>query len=283
MKILSIDWAFYGREDLKSAMVAEGHEVVTFPFEVSTALVWGRLIHDQETEDKLRAALHEKIPDVVFSVNFFPIVSRVCQVEDIKYISWSYDCPYILLCSDTVLNSCNRIYVFDKEIYQKFQEAHIATVQYMPLAANVERLDLIDQRISPIDKFRYDVSFVGSLYLEKGNVFDQIEAALPERSRGFLKALIAVQLRIQGYDLIQEMLSSILDDLYRIYPVKPLSPGREPKDFFYGYHIIKPWITAIERMDILETVARHHPLDLFSHTKDFSVPNLNNHGVVDYF
>lgn len=282
MKILFIDWICYGKEDIQRAMVEEGHEVLSFPFEVSTKLIWEQLIHEPETEKRLRADLHEKVPDVVFSVNYFPVVSSVCQAEGIRYISWSYDCPYILLYSDTIVNPCNEIYVFDKEMYLGYRGAGIFTVHYMPLAVNIERLDRMDKSRFPCDSFAYDVSFVGSLYLEKGNRFEQIEAALPDRSRGYLKALIAIQLKIQGYDLIREMLMPILDDLHKVYPVRPLSAGMEPKGFFYEHHVIKPWITAIERMDLLEAVAAKHRVDLFSHTKDFSASGLCNHGAVDY-
>lgn len=282
MKILFIDWVCYGREDIKSAMVEEGHEVIPFPFEVSTSLVWGELVRDPETEERLRATLHEKSPDVVFSVNYFPVISGVCQAEDIRYISWSYDCPYILLYSDTIVAPCNEIYIFDKEMYLEYREAGISTVHYMPLAVNTERLDLMGQSGSLMVPFLYDVSFVGSLYLEKGDFFEKVEALLPDRSRGYLKALIAIQLKIQGYDLIQDMLSPILDDLYRAYPIRSLTSGMEPKGFFYEHHVIKPWITAIERMDLLEAVAAEHRVDLFSHTKDFSVSGLCNHGAVGY-
>ncbi len=283
MKILFTDWVFYGKEDIKSAMIEEGHEVILFPFEVSASLIWELLIQDPETERRLRSILHEKVPDVVFSVNYFPVISRVCQAEDIRYVSWSYDGPYILLYSDTVSYPCNVIYVFDKEMYREYHGAGISTVRYMPLAANTERLDLMDEHLSLAAPFLYDVSFVGSLYLEKGSFFEQIEAALPERSRGYLKALIAVQLKIQGYDMVQEMLDPILDDLYKAYPVRPLSSGIQPKAFFYEHHVIKPWITTIERMGLLEAIAARYPVDLFSHTKDFSVPSLCNHGAVDHF
>ncbi len=282
MKILFIDWICYGKEDIQRAMVEEGHEVLSFPFEVSTKLIWEQLIHEPETEKRLRTDLHEKVPDVVFSVDYFPVISSVCQAEGIRYISWSYDCPYILLYSDTIVNPCNEIYVFDKEMYLEFRGAGIFTVHYMPLAVNTERLDRMDQNLSPVTPFVYDISFVGSLYLEKGNYFERIEAALPDHSRGYLKALIAIQLKIQGYDLIQEMLMPILDDLHKAYPVGSLSAGMEPKGFFYEHHVIKPWITTIERMDLLEAIAAKYRVDLFSHTKDFSASGLCNHGAVDY-
>lgn len=102
MKILFIDWMYYGKDDIKSAMLEEGHEIISFPFEVSTSLVWEQLIHNPETERRLCTALHEEIPEIVFSVNYFPVIARVCQKEDIRYVSWSYDSYYILLYSDTI-------------------------------------------------------------------------------------------------------------------------------------------------------------------------------------
>lgn len=283
MRILFIDWGNYGKEDIKSAMTDEGHEVISFPFEASSSLIWEQLIHEPETEAGLRNTLHDRTPDVVFSVNYFPVISRVCQAEHIRYISWSYDGPYILLYSNTINNSCNRVYVFDREMYLEFCRAGITTVYYMPLAVNTKRLELMDQKLASLPPLSYDVSFVGSFYLEKGSCFEQIETALPEYSRGYLKAMIGVQLKIQGYDMIEEMLPFILNDLYKAYPVKPLTEGRQPKGFFYEYHVIKPWITTIERIDLLEAVAAKYTVDLFSHTKDFTTPGLHNHGPVDYF
>ena len=140
----------------------------------------------------------------------------------------------------------------------------------------------MDQDLPPGDPFAYDVSFVGSFYLEKGSFFERVETSLPDYSRGYLKALIAVQLKIQGYDMVEKMLPPILDDLYKAYPVKPLPEGRQPEGFFYEHHVIKPWITTVERMDLLEAIAAKHTVDLFSHTEDFSIPGLKNHGPVDY-
>lgn len=76
MRILFIDWGNYGKEDIKSAMTDEGHEVISFPFEASSSLIWEQLIHEPETEAGLRNTLHDRTPDVVFSVNYSNFAHR---------------------------------------------------------------------------------------------------------------------------------------------------------------------------------------------------------------
>ena len=159
----------------------------------------------------------------------------------------------------------------------------IATVQYLPLAANTERLDAMDSTERESAAFEYDISFVGSLYLEKGNYFDEIEPLLSAYEKGYLKALIAVQMKLQGYDLVRKMMEPILNDLYRVYPVGAMRDSLEPKGHFYEQFMIKRRITAIERLDILETISESHLVDLFTHIKGFSKPGLREHGPVDYF
>lgn len=283
MKIFFIEWNCYGKEDLMDAIMAEGHELLRFPLSVSYANTYGDFIEDQETEDRLTAALRKKTPDIVFSIDYFPIISKVCQKEAIRYISWNYDCPYPLLYSPTIINPCNRVYLFDKTIYMEFYHAGIKTVKYMPLAVNTVRLDKINENgLNPLP-FLYDVSFLGSFYLEKNdNIFGKIDAVLPERTRGYLKALIAVQLKIQGYSFIEELIDPILDDLYQAWPVAIEADFVEPKERFYA-NIIEQRITTIERMSFLEEISRKYTVDIFTHIKDFTMPNVINHGAADYY
>lgn len=121
MKILHIQWGICGTADIDEAFIAEGHEVVGFPF--------------------------SKNQDAVYSFNFFPVISKVCAREDIRYIAWVFDDPCVFLYSETIVNTCNCIYIFDKELCARFQKEGISTVHYMPLAANTERLDAMDKML----------------------------------------------------------------------------------------------------------------------------------------
>lgn len=305
MKILFIEWASFGNADIKEAFIAEGHTFTCFPFSNRD----GR--KDMEIETELSGAFIRETPDVVFSFNYFPVISQVCRKNDIKYISWIYDSPYVMLYSYTALNPCNTIYVFDKELYLEFHNAGINTVHYMPMAANVERLDRMTAKTgvtefgqltmnasadSPVGlsaqkkqqvendvfPFLYNISFVGSLYTEQHNFYDRM-TSLSDYTKGYLDALMAAQMKVQGYNFIQESLAPIMDDLYKALPMDPNPDGVESREYLYAQYVINRKITGLERAELLTAIAEHHALDLFTHDNSFWGKNLHNHGTVDYY
>lgn len=283
MKIAYVEWGAFGSEDMRNAFIAEKHDLVLFLF----SAVYEKRGHDAETEQRLLTLLHKETPDAVFSLNYFPVISRVCQQEDIRYISWTYDCPCYLLYSTTILAPCNVVYIFDKALYLEFHRAGISTVHYMPLAADTQRLDRI--RAEQTDdqeegrSFVYDISFVGSLYIEKYDYYSKIEPHLSEYAKGYLDALIGAQLKIQGYNFVQELLAPVIEELYQACPVDPEPEGMESREYFYEQYVVNRRITAIERIDLLEACAQYRPLDLFTRAKELTMPNIRNHGEVDYY
>lgn len=277
MKILFIEWASYGNEDMKEAFRKEGHTLICFPFFNKDAR------NDESSVSGLPALLHKETPDVVFSFNYFPVVSNVCHRENIRYISWIYDSPYVMLYSYTAIHPCNTIYVFDKEVYLEFHRAGISTVHYLPMAANTERLDTLTLKKAPEDdRFLYDISFIGSLYTEKHNFFERMEN-LSDYAKGYLDALMAAQMNVHGYNFIQETISPIMDDLYQALPIMPNADGVETKEYLYAQYVINRKITGLERNDLIRSIAGRYPFDLFTHDRNFSLPGLINHGPVDNF
>ena len=73
MKVLFIEWASFGNEDMKEAFAAEGHTLVCFPFSNREAR------QDKATELRLTDTLRKETPDFVFSFNYFPLISNVCK------------------------------------------------------------------------------------------------------------------------------------------------------------------------------------------------------------
>lgn len=277
MKILYIEWASFGNEDMKEAFAKEGHTLVCLPFSNKDTR------HDEAIEAEIASSLHHEAPDVVFSFNYFPIISNVCKKENIRYISWIYDSPYVKLYSYTAINPCNTIYIFDKELYLEFHKAGINTVHYMPMAANVERLDKLKPDKSNKDReFLYDISFVGSLYTEKHNFFDRM-TDLSDYAKGYLDAIMAAQMQIQGYNFIQSSISPIMEDLQKALPMSPNPDGVETIEYLYAQYVINRKITGIERIDLIKEITKKHTFDLFTHDPNFQMPNLNNRGRVDNY
>lgn len=271
MKILFIEWASFGNADIKDAFTKEGHQVISFPFSNKDAR------RDAEIEASLTDKLRETVPDAVFSFNYFPLVSNVCKRENLPYISWIYDSPYVMLYSYTAINPCNTIYVFDRALCSEFNNSGIKTVRYLPMAANTERLDALG---SPDPA--YDVSFVGSLYNESHNFFDRMEN-LSAYAKGYLEGLMQAQMNVQGCNFIQESLSPIMEELYQALPMDPNPDGVETREYLYAQYVINRKITGLERLRLLTAVTQRHTLDLFTIDPSFSLPNLRNHGTTDYY
>ena len=277
MKILLIQWGSFGQEDLKNAFIQEGHSLVIAPIALATK-TYKEL---SQVESRMTELLNKEKPDIIFTVSYFPAISDFCNKKRIRYVSWIYDSPLGAIYSKTITNSCNLIYTFDREICQEFRDAGVSTMHYLPMAANIERLDsMIEDQT-----FAYDVSFVGSLYLEsEGNSFPEKSDLLTDYTKGYVDALVAAQLKIQGYNFIQEVLGPVTNELCNIYPKKPVPKDLRSDEYYCAENIINPWITAIERIDLLEAVAKNYGLDFFTRSiyKDFTLPNLYNHGWVDY-
>lgn len=272
MKVLFIEWESYGNQELKEALAAEGHHVVCFPFSINE-----KHRRNPEVEGRLSAVLHQKTPDAVFSYNFFPELSHVCQAEGVRYISWVYDSPAIMLYSCEIINPCNIVYVFDKAVYLEFHRGGVSTVRYLPMAAKIR----YGEKRATEPAFLYDISFVGSLYTERWNFFDQM-TGLPDYARGYLDAVLAAQGKIQGYNFIQEVLSPVMEDLQKAFPMSRNEDGIESMEWFYAQYLVNRKLTSLERRELLSSIAQIYSLDLFTHDPDFAMPGIRNHGSIDY-
>ena len=280
MKILFLEWNSLGNQDMIDAFTACGHQVICTPFS-SKEVRCGETV-----ESELKKQIKNTSPDFVFSFNYYPIVSIVCKDCDMVYVSWTYDNPYVLLYSYTVLYERNYIFVFDKELCMEFMKAGIKTVHYLPLAANPQRLTAMNEdsgflrsSLAP----QKDISFVGSLYTEEHNFYDRLEGIKPY-TRGYLEGLMHSQMQVFGYNFVQESLTKdIIEDMMRILPMQPSADGIETVEYLYAQYVINRQITKIERGKYLSGVANQYGLDLYTHNRNYHTDGCLNHGPVDAY
>lgn len=277
MRILYIDWPCFGKVDTQFCLEQEGHEFVPFFHEG---------YQDRENSD-FDQAFHNFVGnthyDCCLSFNYFHIVSNNCNDMGIKYISVIYDSPYVMLYSYSLINPVNYVFMFDKQEYLKLKKGGISTVYYHPLPVNSTIIDFLMEKPFNREKLSAEVSFVGSLYNEDHNFFDRL-TGINAYTKGYLDAIMEAQLKVQGYNFIEEVLTSdIIAELQHTAPYAPTPSGIETPEYIYSNYFIDRKLTAIERQRLLSAVAKHCSLKIYTLNKNAVIPGAVNMGAVDYY
>ena len=153
--------------------------------------------------------------DFIFSINFYPFISEVCNIFHLRYICWTVDSPIAELYSSAICNPWNRIFLFDRAQYNTFHPYNPDCIFYLPLASNPSRWFSVIQAAtsSDISRFTGDISFVGSLYTEKCSLYEL--SCLPDYLHGYLDSIMLAQSKVYGYNFLEELLSDTLVDALR--------------------------------------------------------------------
>ena len=277
-KVLYMDWNCYGGEDMKAALLHYGMELSCFPFSPKTNR------NDPAFESKLSSSIRSLGPQFVFSFDYFPIISKVCNALETIYVSWVYDNPLVSLYSYTLANPWNRVFLFDKQEYLFFRDNGIHTVYYLPLAAAPTRLRERFPLSDSLPEYHADISFVGSLYTEpKHQLYHRIQN-LPGYTRGYLDAIMQAQKQIYGASFVEELLDrGTLSELRKACPCPPNADGVETESYLYSNYFLLRHVTAMERTELIQRISAEYPLQLYTNDKAFTCPGCTNHGPVDYY
>lgn len=277
MNVLFIDWPCFGKTDAISTLQRMGFQLTLFSHE--------------GYQERISADYNNAFTDIIagkefrfcFSFNFFPVVAENCKRHDIPYISIVYDNPYVFLYSYTVVYPTNHIFLFDKQEYLKLRNLGIPTVYYTVLPVNPGTVRQLRKKGIDRQRLTCDVSFVGSLYNEDHNLYERLDG-INDYTRGFLEAITEAQLKVYGYNFLEEVLSSsgVLDELQRVSPYESDCYGIETPEYIYANYFLCRKITSTERHRLLAAVAEHFPLKLFTLNPSADIPNAQNMGVADY-
>ncbi|MCI8550002.1 MAG: glycosyltransferase [Lachnospiraceae bacterium] len=234
--------------------------------------------------------------DGVFTLNFSPVLSNNCNKRNVPYIAFVYDSPLVQLYSVSLVNPCNRIFIFDKVLYQEFKQAQIPTVYYAPLAVNTARME---RQLKNLDleedggggrtireNYTCDISFLGSMYNEKPAFFDRIKN-LPPYIEGYLDAAMAAQRQVWGQWFIEELLTpdviKAMQDGLAPARVTPNPDGVETVSWLFANVFLARKIAATERRELLAAVSEHFETWLYTPAFTPELPRVRNRGPVDYY
>lgn len=289
MKILYLDIPiFFANMDMLDALDNFGKDneeklvVVRYHYDYEEK----KVRNDEAFEKSFSEAIKKNDPDFVFSFNFLPVVSKVCNKEGVIYVSWVYDNPENLLYSYQVINKCNIVLMFDSKEYEIFRNGRIDTVEYLPLAASTRRLDALVPTDEIKRKFETDISFVGSLYTERKQYYEEIAPKLNPYSLGYIDGMIRLQLQIDGMNFIEECLpKEVVEDIQRASNLYPYPDSAETLEWLFANYIINRQATILERKELLTMIGERFGVRLYTYGKNssFNPKGVENMGPADYF
>lgn len=97
MNILFYRYNSICEPDIIDVLRNMGHHV-----EEITEEMINKEVRPKQCLDIISSALKRNTYDIVFSINFFPIVSEVCNIFKVIYACWIVDCPVMELYFDSI-------------------------------------------------------------------------------------------------------------------------------------------------------------------------------------
>ena len=278
MKILFMEWKSLGQTDIVEEFVRRGWTVDFYPFpreEENTRL-------NNELCEKIVRTIAGSNYDFVFSFNYFPVISIACNACKVKYVSWTFDSPFIQLFSNTVNYPYNYVFIFDRGTCRKLWDRGINTVHYLPMAAPVSRYDSYKVTKQMQEIYATDISFIGSTYKEKKNRFYDRLGAISDGTKGYLEGLIQAQKNIYGDFILERLLTSeVMQDLVEHCPLVVNQDGFEKLEWVYANYFLARHITAIEREEVLQRLSAEHKVDLYTYEQTPFLPQVRNRGTAE--
>ena len=228
----------------------------------------------------LNELLKQDTYSFIFSINFFPSVSDVCNIWGIPYLCLIVDSPVLELFSTSLANPCNKVFLFDRQLYNDFHHINPDGIFHIPLATNVRDNYATATMASAADRARFssDISFIGSLYSEKC-LYNQI--TLPEKMRGYVDGLIEAQLLVYGYNFIEECVTpELIEAFCKVRPELINFPDSMKVDTkaVIAQHIISVKVAEQERLRYLKALSEHFNVDLYTGSDTYSMPLIHNCG-----
>lgn len=203
MKILFYDMGSYTAQDIIFYLEKMGHSCKTIYYHFANKY------EDAFFCDRFTKELKNEHFDLVFSVNFFPLVAQICYENRIRYVSWSYDSPLDAGLQKYFAYDTNYIFLFDRIEVQNYQALGYEQVFHLPLATNTARLDSLTFTPAQQAKYRADISFVGHLYESS---LDTLLYCADQETKGYIEGILQAQLRVYGYYFIDELITDELLD-----------------------------------------------------------------------
>lgn len=276
MNIVFCYWKSICEEGMTNGFKDLGHTVIRFDENCANKDL------DVNYIKKLSEFLQKQADvDFVFSVNFIPIIAKVCNIHKIYYLSYTVDSPCMTLYSKSVLSPYVKAFVLDYELYMQHAKYAPENVFYLSLGADMNFYDKVTSTVEDHKRFDCDVSFIGSYHTEMC-IYDKVKDKLPENMQGYVDGLIDAQLNVMGYNFLADSIDDKWANEFKEYVGFEIMPDyiddnrNIVADQYIGYKC-----TQRDRIKTLNAVAEKFKLDLYTTEEKDLVPKANFRGIAD--
>lgn len=261
--------------DIEETLDIEGHDVVKVSYPISS------YVADKGFNDYIVRILDKDNFDCIFTMNYIPALAKISFLRKIKYIAWISDSPNYTTYSEMIHSPYNYIFHFDKKEVENIRSTGAKNIFHMPLAVNTKRVTKqIETSKTQKNKYKADVSFLGSLYSDR-DFFDKI-TGINDYQKGFVDAVIKAQLLFQGCDLIEEALpKSFIESVLKLVDFN-MDSEIKLSDEKILLDLIRKKATSIERIELLNFIAKKYQVVLYTGSADNMLYHVENRGYLDY-
>lgn len=170
MKLMLYSWNANNEQILADNLIKMGFDIVWFRKKCT------HYTRDMELAMEMIPLIHAQGIEAVVSFNYFPIISMICNTCKIPYYAWVYDCPHFTLYAKQIMLPYSHIGIFDRNMVRQLEGYGINTVYHVPLSVDSTYFNkaVIQASKQERERYRCDISFVGSLYTGEYNYYDML-------------------------------------------------------------------------------------------------------------
>lgn len=218
--------------------------------------------------------------DALFSIDYWPLLSILCQESNTPYIAWSYDTPpNVKNIEDTLGNEVNHVFWFDKSQYRHYKKEGFDNVYHLPLGINARRLSSLSASTAEHNKYDIDISLVGKLY--DSDYLEYLSIMSPDY-QAYMNKLVDTQGMLFDRYIIDEMITpSMMQEINQYFSV--LKPGTSftlPKEALT--YALASEVTKRERIILLSLCGARHKTRLYSYQSNEIIKNIEKYPEVNY-
>lgn len=280
MNVIYVNWDCFGGEDAVQALHSLGHHIYILQMSEKC-----HTSYDEDFALKLKEIIKEEQADIIFTFNYFPMISQVCVESKCRYLAWVYDNPSTKVYDKSIKNECNYVAVFDSTMVNELQKKGVETVHYVPMAVNVRRMKEIQISERDREKFQTDISFVGSFYDEKHNFYERlVDKTRDKELQGYIDGIIEAQKRVYGYNFMAECLGEdVLEKIRKGLPYH-IQEGSylEERQVYSDYYLARR-LACLERTELIYILGELFSLTFYTYNENKKIGKGKNGGKIHYF